>query len=504
MTATYIGVLVVAAAVALTALSMLYWRSLILLEDSQTSHQAHLEALAEARRAEKEVELLRASCVAAVAEEEVRAAREASLQLPALKPCEAQTLYAPPGGPPAEMDLVREHLQSAHGWREVRDPEVAAFVLANGDAPPVKRPCARDFQGVRIPGTFERELEVCQKHKLFERLADRHGIRDSGPGVLVERWPWLPKTYLLDRASHVAALNATLPCMGAQESLIVKGDAHGGRAVWLPPTNEELRALLGLPCPPDGVARPAQLDHPPRLAQEMVRSLLWDGASVMGRVLFVVQRRGQTRLSTERGRWSLGTPAPSYELQMFDTPLFTQFGGHVRDLASEGTVGRRNASEFEAFIQAESARQGRRLPGGWVRGHFMRQAGAIAAEAFAASSTPWAWELPSSVRRRDASDAVKAASLEPDGAFLFLAAELLVDGDFQVRLIEFTCVPGDIHGLREHFETLPWTRAFARDLAMQMARLLLRNSGQDAGPAADSGEAGRWTKVAERGPFPHP
>lgn len=473
----------------MTVLLTLYWQHIVSIEDAEASHRARLEALAAAQRAEGEVERLRASCAAAVTEEELQAAREASLQQPTSRPCEPRTLYAPPGEILAEMEFVREHLVSAHGWRAVPDPEVAAFVLTSGDAPPLKHPCGEGFQGSRIPGTFERELEVCQKHKLFERLSGG----DSGPEALAARLPWLPKTYLLDRPSHVAALNASLPCTGAQESMIVKGDAHGGRAVWLPTTNEELRALVGLPCPSRDRPLPTQLDHPPRLVQQVVSSLLWDGASVMGRVFLVVQRRGRTRLSPERGRWSLGVPAPSYELHMFDTPLFTQYGGHVRDRAREDTVGRRNWSEFEGFVWAESARQGRPLSSNWIRAHFMQQAGAIAADAFAASAAPW-----------DGSEAVKAASLEPDAAFLFVAAELLVDKDFQVRLIEFTCVPGDLHGLREHFHALPWTRTFAEDLGAQLARLLLLNSGQDAGSAVEGSGAGRWTRIAGRGPFPHP
>merc|ERR1719350_2546387 len=100
---------------------------------------------------------------------------------------------------------------------------------------------------------------------------------------------------------------------------------------------------------------------------------------------------------------------------------------------------------------------------------------------------------------------MKAASLEPDGSFLFIAQELLIDADLRVRLIEFTCVPADIHGLQSQFDNLPWTRAFAKDLGMQLAHLLVQSSGQDMGDSPiHEISLSRWKKLAVRGPFPHP
>lgn len=490
----------VALALAVAAISWLHLTHLALLEELKATHASRDAALA---KAEKELNILQQTCAQVEAEHE-----DALLRQLEPKPCEPRTIYAPASDESlGEMEYVRRQLLHA-GWAMTNNIETAAFVLSAGDSPPQKRPCGSSFRGTRISGPFERELEVCQKHKLFERFSTRLSAgrqEDVNPDDMAVQFPWLPKTYLLNRPTHVAALNLTLPCAGSQEAMIVKGDAHGGRAIWLPKTNEELRKLVGMPCDaakadpqgPDG-----QLVHLPRLVQRMIRSVLWDGQTVMGRVFLLVQRRGGTRLSVDRGRWMLGVPAPSYELQMFDMPLFTQYPGNVRDNAEEESVTRRNGSEFEAFVQAENARRHLGLPRDWVRTEFMRRAGEISAEAFAASATPYAWELSLS---DDRSDSVKAASLEPDGAFMFVSAELLVDVDFGVHIIEFTCVPGDIQGLEQHFGTLPWARTYAEDLGAQLARVMLRNSGQDVGIAATSlGEAGRWTKLAERAPFPHP
>lgn len=489
----------VAMALAVAAISWLHLNHLALQEELRAANASRDAALA---KAEKELDLLQRSCAQVEAEHE-----EALLRQLAPKPCEPRTIYAPAGDESlGEMEYVRKQLLHA-GWTTTSNIETAAFVLSAGDSPPQKRPCGSTFRGTRISGPFERELEICQKHKLFERFSMRFSAGQQehwNPDAMAVRFPWLPKTYLLYRPTHVAALNLTLPCAGSQEAFIVKGDAHGGRAVWLPKTNEELRKLVGMPCDaasPQGPER--QLVHSPRLVQQMISSVLWDGQTVMGRVFLLVQRRGGTRLSVERGRWSLGVPAPSYELQMFDMPLFTQYPGHVRDNAPAEAVMRRNASEFEAFVQAENARRHLGLPRDWVRTEFMRRVGEISAEAFEASATPYAWEP--SLSDGDRSDSVKAALLEPDGAFMFVSAELLVDMDFGVHIIEFTCVPGDIQGLEQHFGDLPWARTYAEDLGAQLARVMLRNSGQDVGIAATSvGEAGRWTRLAERAPFPHP
>lgn len=424
--------------------------------------------------------------------------------------CKPRTVYLPMGEPLSEMHFVRDYLVREYGWQEVTDSEVAAVVLSTGDSPPVKRPCSGETfeDSSRVAGPFGRELEVCQKHKLFVRFSDDGAGRPRpSPDEVATRWPWLPKTYLLDRPEHSAALDAALPCAGPQRSYFVKGDAHGGRAVWLPDTYQELRALVRRPCKGQELGPADAMDAPPRLVQESIDSVLWDGRSIMVRVFMVALRRGRTRLSADRGRWSLGLPPPAYELHVYDAPLVTQYPGQVRDSASEDLVLRRNASELEAFARAELARQGRRTETNWFTDVFMAEARSIAAASFAASATPWPWDLPQPAHSGDATDLMKAASLEPDGAFLFLAQELLLDKEMRVRLIEYTCVPADIHGLQAQFSNLPWTRAFAEELGAQLASLLLRNAGQAPGEGPRSGVAppgGRWTKVAERGPFPHP
>jgi len=420
--------------------------------------------------------------------------------------CEPHTLFLSPSEDYGELFFVRDYLTKVHGWREVQDADRAAAVLSVGEAPPVKRPCNRDFKGVRISGQFARELEVCQKHKLFTCLSERaaSGLGEVvTPGKLAAAWPWLPRTYLLDEPQHVAELNSTVACDGALTTkFIVKGDAHGGRAIWMPKTSDELRALVGLSCPSNDVPTQRHFDHPPRLVQEMIESLSWSGYAIMARVFFVVMRRETTRLSAERGRWSLGIQAPFYELFMYDTASFTQYPGHIRDSAKEEDVIRRNASEVEDFIQKEKSRRGQPRQLNWVREHFMRQAGEIAAESFAASAAHWAWNVPA----HDPSfDAMKAASLEPDGSYLFVAQELMIDSNMQVRLLEYTCVPADLHGLQSQFENLPWTRVFADELGMQLAHLLLQSNGQDVGESSPSYESlTRWKRLGKRGPFPHP
>merc|ERR1719310_2046087 len=115
---------------------------------------------------------------------------------------------------------------------------------------------------------------------------------------------------------------------------------------------------------------------------------------------------------------------------MFDTPLFVQYPGTVRDRAEDKDVNQRNASEFEAFIRAEAKRRGVKIPHDWIRESFMPAVAEISKACFAASSAPYIWELSSQLgsgRGAVTGDAVKAAFLEPDGAFLFVAVEVLID-----------------------------------------------------------------------------
>lgn len=422
--------------------------------------------------------------------------------------CEPKTLFAPAGEPLLEMAFVRDYLFE-HGWREA-DEKVAAFVLASSVAGPEKQPCDPDFKGVRIPGTMLYELEVCQKHKLFIRLF-QHLVDispstvdwESGPELLVQTWPWLPKTYILDWPEHVVALERFVPCNGSQRDLIVKGDAHGGRAVWLPRNNEELRELAGLkPCHAEA-ARAAAPEYRPLLVQEMVNTLLWDGLSFIGRAFLVVQRTGRTRLNVGGGRWSLGMPSPNYELHLYDTPHFIQFPTGVRDRADDSEVTRRNAKEFEEFMKSAAKKSGQDLPHGWLKDSFMPQVAAISKTCFAASRTPWIWEVVDGHHERDSpTDAMKAPFLEPDGAFLFLAAEVVVDEDLNVRLIEMTSFPADVHELQKSFGEVSWARSYVEELARHLAALLLRGSEQKLGSLDSHGE--RWTRLAIREPFPHP
>lgn len=424
--------------------------------------------------------------------------------------CEAQTFYMPPNEPLSEMTFVVAYLRNA-GWRQVADSEVAAFVLSTGEGPPEKRPCGGDFQGTRLSGQFAKELEMCQKHKTFTSLATylSSGLPGSAETVTPEElqgaFPWLPRTYLLGQKSHVAALNASLPCEGAlTTSFIVKGDVHGGRAVWVPESGQEIRALVGLPCPGAPAVTAEAPEYPPVLVQELIKSASWVGATIMARVFLLVVRRGSTRFSAERGRWSLGVQAPIYELHIYDTALFTQYPGRVRDSASEEMVTRRNASELEEFVQAELARRGQPKRLDWVEGYFMEEAGRIATASFAASSTPWVWDQPTN-DVAGSRDGLKASSLEPDGSYMFIAQELMLDADLRVRLIEYTCIPADFHGLQAQFDHLPWTRVFADDMGRQLAQILLRSSGQDLGAAIESdSDRSRWRRLGVRGPFPHP
>ena len=50
--------------------------------------------------------------------------------------------------------------------------EPSAAPQEHEGADPIKSLCGEDFEGSRIPGNFARELEVCQKHKLFQRMTD--------------------------------------------------------------------------------------------------------------------------------------------------------------------------------------------------------------------------------------------------------------------------------------------------------------------------------------------
>merc|ERR1712129_686341 len=130
----------------------------------------------------------------------------------------------------------------------------------------------------------------------------------------------------------------------------------------------------------------------------------------------------------------------------------------------------------------------------------MREAGEIAAQSFAASAAQWAWDVPA---HGEGLDSMKAASLEPDGSYLFVAQELMIDSDLQVRLLEYTCVPADLHGLQSQFENLPWTRTFADELGVQLAHLLLQSNGQDVGKSSQSHESLiRWKRLGMHGPFP--
>ena len=121
-------------------------------------------------------------------------------------------------------------------------------------------------------------------------------------------------------------------------------------------------------------------------------------------------------------------------------------------------MSQRNASEFEAFLKVEAARQGRAHPSDWIRTVFMPAVENISRECFEASMTPWIWEMVGKLGAAGAtSDPVKAATLEPDGAFLFVAVEVLIDVAFNVRLIEFTSFPADVHELQKSFREAPWT-----------------------------------------------
>jgi len=381
-----------------------------------------------------------------------------------------------------QMDVVREHLVGALGWKP--GPEsTAAFIIDSGELPPSKRGCAMpEDLGLRLTGPFEHELALCHKDALA-RIA-----REAPAGSALSSSP--PRT--LDVGDP--ALDAEVPCSGSNSRYITKGVAHGGREIWQPETFEDLRSRLGLKGCPQSEVNQTRVDALPRfqvrVVQEILQTLQWEGRNILSRSFFAVLRRGRTSMCPARGRWKLGLGV-GYDLYMFSEPYFVLYDGVVLDDAPKHRTLRRNGTELDAYLRSLPAGAGFPLRPGesFVQSTFMPYVAEVTKAAFLASEY-----LP------DGRDAYSRAGLEPDGSYFFFAAEFLLEPRGGIRLVEYTSVPqvtSVTHG--------PSTAFLPQRLGTQFAALLLKSAGQPA-----SSEGGHlldypdWRRLASREAFPHP
>lgn len=380
-----------------------------------------------------------------------------------------------------QMSVVRDQLDD-WGWTLARVEEEAAFVLDNGERPPAKRSCQMpEGSGLRLTGSFDREAIFCHKHYLSQ-LARRRP-QDSSLRASV------PQTF--DVTDH--ALEGEIPCEGPNDRFLIKGDAHGGREVWQPPTFESLRSSISMPqcvkASASGSA-PIAATFQAKIVQEIIHPIQWEKRNVLSRIYFAVTRKGQARICPGSGRWNMGMSV-GYDLHLFEEPYFILYPGVILDDAPKDSTLRKNRTEMDEFMRKAGAPSAQRAES-WVQTAFLPRIINMTREAFLESEYP-----------ADGEHGHYRNLLEPDGTYFVFAAEYLITPDFDIRLVEYTSMPQVTtvnHG--------PSTEFMPSLLGREFAALLLRVAGQDkmvgVGPKGGIGSSSHWRHLATRETLPHP
>eukprot|EP00747_Dinoflagellata_sp_TGD_P110776 gnl/TRDRNA2_/TRDRNA2_171058_c0_seq1.p1 gnl/TRDRNA2_/TRDRNA2_171058_c0~~gnl/TRDRNA2_/TRDRNA2_171058_c0_seq1.p1 ORF type:complete len:577 (+),score=78.92 gnl/TRDRNA2_/TRDRNA2_171058_c0_seq1:88-1818(+) len=286
---------------------------------------------------------------------------------------------------------------------------------------------------------FSFTLEVAAKDELFLRLFSQfRSSEQSSPGSTdVEQlrnmfgtWRFLPETYLLSVPWQYQHFLTLLPCNGTNTDWILKGTQHGGKSVKMAKTYEELRKHLGEECSLKRDPHHTRGKHGKRythghdawspgkggqskLAQRVVHGMGWNGGQRFLCRAYILVMKVPSQMSTANEEHSIG----KLELYLFDQPVFNLQDHLVSDELTS-SISLQNVSDLEAWTGSA---------GRWTTQQFIPKVSEMLRVMFSAAA-----------QITTAKDEFE----EPDGAFEFMAVDVILEDGGGMKIIDISGGPG--------------------------------------------------------------